>query len=1091
MKRAIALFITALAAVGAHSAAAAPAAQGALQGYQLVDTWRTRAAGGVIVFTTPGGLETASDDTVYAVDRGAKKVYHVDAAGRQIDSFSVANGQEPIDVAVTASRVYVISRTAGEVHTRTGALVGAWSQVGMTGIGTGADGKVYVSRLGSGAFGAQAVVDVRDAGGTLLETWSDTAFVIQKACGLDVGADGRVYMAADGGVYVWKDKKISGLLRVRTAIEGPLIGDVDIDAQGRLYGVQTDVSDDCLRVPGADGGQRLVTWGADGKYVGETKLGGGMWLSSGPGAGLVVTVSSGNYNGIQRLTDRAVLTSGFTPFGTQPTALGRIVRPSRVSVADNGAVFLSDFPADQSPAAEGRIQRWSAAGEPESQWDTPLVSDVAGGADAGPCTLTDTKLACLSAGAAARWSLAITPDMAFTAVDGAGALTAGVDIGRQLVFVFDAAGAVAQQWPIPSARGFSVISDIAIDASNLYLADRTGREVGVYAHDGTRVRGIVVPGGAVRVSTAGGFLYALSGDGWVWKYDAAGVLAAAFQPIAPDPAGRTVLPADIAAEPGGRIYVADPTNDRILVFAPGGPPPTNVPAVVDTKCSVTVDKRAAPAAVKIGEPVTVALLANGDCPQGDGRIDVALVIDRSGSMAGPAIVGAKNGALAFLGELAPGAAQVALVAFSTSADVLQPLTGAFASVVKGVRQLVPAGQTAIHLGLEAGLSELEGPSARAGVPKVVVLMTDGRPSGGRTDTVAAADQIRAKGITIYTIGLGPDIDTDLLKSIASSPDRFYAANSELDLAAVYADIGRRISVSQLFRTATVHDVLPADMRYEPNSAVPPAAWDDATRTLTWQLTDVPISGMRLTYTVRPNLPGHRPTNEIADVQYVDVTGADGAATFPIPEVEVSRISRWFLPIAQKSVCRPQRADIVMAIDTSSSMLEPSGPGSRQNKLQVSIDAVRTFMAQMAFPEDQAAIVTFDSLARTVQPLTGARGALEVALNGIRNGSGTRIDLGLNQAIRELITSRHKKANATVIVLLTDGHPTPGTEAAVLTAAKDARSLAFTVYTVGLGSDFDATLMRQVAGSSSRAFAASDGAALRQIYTLIAGKALCR
>ncbi|MFN8424356.1 MAG: vWA domain-containing protein [Anaerolineae bacterium] len=83
--------------------------------------------------------------------------------------------------------------------------------------------------------------------------------------------------------------------------------------------------------------------------------------------------------------------------------------------------------------------------------------------------------------------------------------------------------------------------------------------------------------------------------------------------------------------------------------------------------------------------MTVALLANGDCPQGDGRIDVALVIDRSGSMAGPAIVGAKNGALAFLGELAPGAAQVALVAFSTSADVLQPLTGQFANVVRGVR----------------------------------------------------------------------------------------------------------------------------------------------------------------------------------------------------------------------------------------------------------------------------------------------------------------------------------------------------------------------------------------------------------------------
>ncbi|MFN8424353.1 MAG: vWA domain-containing protein [Anaerolineae bacterium] len=114
--------------------------------------------------------------------------------------------------------------------------------------------------------------------------------------------------------------------------------------------------------------------------------------------------------------------------------------------------------------------------------------------------------------------------------------------------------------------------------------------------------------------------------------------------------------------------------------------------------------------------------------------------------------------------------------------------------------------------------------------------------------------------------------------------------------------------------------------------------------------------------------------------------------------------------------------------------------------------------------------------------------LEVALNAITACSGTRIDLGLNQATRELISSRHKKANAPVIVLLTDGHPTPGTEAAVLSAAKDARSLAFTVYTVGLGSDFDAARCARVAGASACAFAASDGTALRQIYTLIAGKA---
>lgn len=1091
MKRAVAcLFAAALALPAADRAAAAPAAQGALLGYQLVDTWSTRAASGVIVFRTPGGLDAASDDTVYAVDRAAKKVYHVDAAGRQIASFDTSIGEEPIDVAVTASRVYVIGRSAGEVRSRAGALVGSWGQAGMTGIGAGADGRIYVSRLTTGAFGPQAVVDVRDAGGNLLETWSDAGFVIQKACGLDVGADGRVYVAADGGVYVWRDKKVAGLMRVRAAIEGPLLGDVDVDGQGRVFGVMTAVADDCLRVPGAPGAEKLVAWGADGRYAGDVRVGGAMWLSSGPGGGLVTTVSSGSYNGIMRLADRAVLTSEITPFGTQPTSLGKLVRPSRAALNDAGAVFLADFPADQTAAAEGRVQRWSAAGEPETQWDAALVSDVAGGADSAPCVLTDSRLACLGPGAAPRWSMALTPEMAFTAIDALGPQTVGVDIGRQLVVFFDAAGTVARQWAIPSPRGFGVVSDVALDAGAVYLADRTNREVGVYSHAGARQRGIQVPGGAVRIAAAEGFLYALSGDGWVWRYDGAGTLTAAFRPLAPDPTGRLVLPADLAAGAGGRVYVVHPNGDQVLVFAPGGPPPTGVPQLVDTRCSVTVDKRAAPPAAKVGEAVTVALLANGDCPQGDGRIDVALVIDRSGSMAGPAIVGAKNGALAFLGELAPGAAQIALVAFSTAADVLQPLTGQFADVVKGVRQLTPAGQTNFHPALTAALAELEGPTARAGVPKVVVLMTDGRPTD-RSRVIEISDAVKAKGITLYTIGLGADLDTDLLARMATSPDRFYAANSELDLAAVYADIGRRISISELFRTATVTDVVPTDMRYEAGSAQPAAAWDDATRTLTWTLANVPISGMRLSYVVRPTQTGLRPTNVRADVRYVDITGADGTATFPVPEVSVTRVARWYLPLAYRSSCRPQRADIVLAIDTSTSMLEPSAPGSRQTKMQASLDAVRTFLSQMALPEDQAAIVSFNGASSVPQGLTGSRGALEQALRGLVNASGTRIDLGLNAASRELISGRHRRDNVPVIVLLTDGRPTPGTEAAVLQAARDARSLGFTVYTIGLGSDFDAALLRQVAGSNARAFAATDGAALRQIYTTIAGKTLCR
>jgi Mg-chelatase subunit ChlD len=660
---------------------------------------------------------------------------------------------------------------------------------------------------------------------------------------------------------------------------------------------------------------------------------------------------------------------------------------------------------------------------------------------------------------------------------------AAVDMAEQHVWLYDRNGTPAGGFDLAPANGFVAVSDIALDAGFIYLANRSAHEITVYRPDGQRERSIATPGEAIRLAAADGALYFLAQDGWAWKLDGAGNVRSAWQP-APDGA-----PSDIAVGPGGRVYVADPRHDRVLVFEPGGQAPAQLPSRPSQSCAVNVDKRAAPAQVYQGEPATVALAVTGGCPLGDGRLDVVLVLDQSGSMTSEGIAAVQSAAIAFLSELNPAGAQVAVVGFSTTATVLKPLGGNLRELVRAVAGITPGGQTNYVDALDKAYNEITGPSSRADVARVVVMMTDGKPTD-RAGVAEATARLKGVGVTLYTIGLGQNLDADLLRSMATTPDLYFEAPTETELAEIYVTIARRIAAPNLLRTATVTDELPADMAYVAGSAIPPAQLSG--RALTWTLNDVPATGQVLSYLVRPQQPGRRPTNIRAVLDFVDVTGQAGQRTFPVPEITVLARTRWLahLPVVYRNRCQPQRADVVLVFDTSSSMLEPAAPGSATTKLQAALQAARTFLDAMMLPGDQVALVTFNTDVRLAAPLTGSRAVVEFALAGIQTGTGTRIDLGLRAASAELLSSRHQAHNTPVIVLLTDGLPTAGSEAAALAEARLARSGGAAVFTIGLGSNADLTLLSLLASNPANTFFAPKADALASIYSRIAGKVLC-
>jgi Mg-chelatase subunit ChlD len=179
-------------------------------------------------------------------------------------------------------------------------------------------------------------------------------------------------------------------------------------------------------------------------------------------------------------------------------------------------------------------------------------------------------------------------------------------------------------------------------------------------------------------------------------------------------------------------------------------------------------------------------------------------------------------------------------------------------------------------------------------------------------------------------------------------------------------------------------------------------------------------------------------------------------------------------------CDPtlERADIALVMDTSSSMAG--------TKLAYAKAAAITFVRLMdlAPGRDQVAVVRFDTDAALVVELSSDRAAVERAIRRLVTRRGTRIDLGLQEALQELASPGRIPDNASVIVLLTDGRHT-GTPGAELVAAAEVRDTGIRLYTIGLGSDVDELTLTEMAGSRSRYYFAPDSSNLHQIYTEVA------
>ncbi len=169
-------------------------------------------------------------------------------------------------------------------------------------------------------------------------------------------------------------------------------------------------------------------------------------------------------------------------------------------------------------------------------------------------------------------------------------------------------------------------------------------------------------------------------------------------------------------------------------------------------------------------------------------VAVAIVMDRSGSMAGDKIAKTREAAKAIVSRLSP-RDRVTLVSYATDYSVDLPLTAVTDSnrayVLGVIDEVLDGGGTNLSGGLEAGLGQLEG-VAREGFIARVVLMSDGNANQGITDLPTLnrrARRARDAGVTISSLGIGVDFNEDLMSGIAESAGgAYYYAKNGTDVA---------------------------------------------------------------------------------------------------------------------------------------------------------------------------------------------------------------------------------------------------------------------------------------------------------------------
>lgn len=244
--------------------------------------------------------------------------------------------------------------------------------------------------------------------------------------------------------------------------------------------------------------------------------------------------------------------------------------------------------------------------------------------------------------------------------------------------------------------------------------------------------------------------------------------------------------------------------------------PSAAAAQPAVRCTVTPDREALPSGSTQTVVIKVALDA-APVPSDRERppVNLALVLDRSGSMGGDKIARAREAAIEALHRLG-GRDRFSVVAYNHRVETLVPSTTTEDTswIEDRIRGIRADGNTALFGAVSQGAAEvrkhLDGPYVHR-----VILLSDGLANVGPStprDLGRLGTALGKEGISVTTVGVGTGFNEDLMTRLAGASDgNHYFVESSRDLPRIFAaELGDVLSV--VARRVTVEVEVPDGVR---------------------------------------------------------------------------------------------------------------------------------------------------------------------------------------------------------------------------------------------------------------------------------------
>ena len=180
-------------------------------------------------------------------------------------------------------------------------------------------------------------------------------------------------------------------------------------------------------------------------------------------------------------------------------------------------------------------------------------------------------------------------------------------------------------------------------------------------------------------------------------------------------------------------------------------------------------------------------------------VNLAIVVDRSGSMSGAKLRVAKAAVEEAIGRLQPDD-RFSVVVYDDVVDVVCPSTGASTEARRGaidrLRPIEARGSTNLSEGWLRGCEQVAAHLVSEGVNRCL-LLTDGLANVGITapdQLIGHARELKARGVSTTTFGVGNDFDEKLLGDLADAGGGhfYYIADAPQIRDAITSEVGETL-----------------------------------------------------------------------------------------------------------------------------------------------------------------------------------------------------------------------------------------------------------------------------------------------------------